>query len=92
MSRKNYDDATLVPDQNEPRALQTDGDEPLALADACKLFPHALLTVSILRAEATGGLAVPLRLWTPKANPKPWLIHWGASWQNSPISHLWSIS
>jgi hypothetical protein len=51
MSRKNYDDATLVPDQDEPRALQTD-DDPIPLADACKLFPRARLTVSTLRAEA----------------------------------------
>ena len=34
-------------------ALAVDDDEPITLAEACKLFPHAKLTTSTLRAEAT---------------------------------------
>jgi hypothetical protein len=30
-------------------------DEPITLAKACELFPHAKLTVSTLRAEAARG-------------------------------------
>jgi hypothetical protein len=30
-------------------------DDPITLAEACKLFPHAKLTVSTLRAEAARG-------------------------------------
>jgi hypothetical protein len=32
-----------------------DDSEPIPLADACRLFPHAKLTVSTLRAEAARG-------------------------------------
>jgi hypothetical protein len=37
-------------------------DEPIPLADACKLFPHARLTVSTLRAEADRGRLEIFRL------------------------------
>jgi hypothetical protein len=37
-------------------------DEPLPLADACRLFPRARLTVSTLRAEAGRGRLEIFRL------------------------------
>jgi hypothetical protein len=37
-------------------------DEPISLADACKLFPRARLTVSTLRAEADRGRLEIFRL------------------------------
>jgi hypothetical protein len=55
MPCKNHHEATLIRDQDEPRWLQIDDDEPITLADACKLFHHARLTVSTLRAEAARG-------------------------------------
>jgi hypothetical protein len=45
-----HDRATLVPDQREE--LRLEDDEPITLAEACKLFPRSKLTVSTLRAEA----------------------------------------
>jgi hypothetical protein len=45
-----HDRATLVADQREE--LRLEDDEPITLAEACKLFPRAKLTVSTLRAEA----------------------------------------
>ena len=36
-------------------ALAVDDDEPITLAEACKLFPHAKLTLSTLRAENERG-------------------------------------
>jgi hypothetical protein len=36
-------------------ALHLDDDEPITLAEACKLFPRAKLTVWTLRAEAQRG-------------------------------------
>jgi hypothetical protein len=47
------DRATLVADQREE--LRLEDDEPITLAEACKLFPRAKLTVSTLRAEAGRG-------------------------------------
>ena len=43
-----FEPATLVPAQ----VAGIDDDEPITLAEACKLFPRAKLTVSTLRAEA----------------------------------------
>src|SRR5580704_7829237 len=37
-------------------------DDPITLAEACKLFPHAKLTVSTLRAEAARGRLAIFRL------------------------------
>ena len=37
-------------------------DEPLPLAEACKLFPYARLTPSTLRSESTRGRLVIFRL------------------------------
>jgi hypothetical protein len=48
-----HDRATLVADQREE--LRLEDDEPITLAEACKLFPRAKLTVSTLRAEAGRG-------------------------------------
>jgi hypothetical protein len=45
-----YDRATLVPKHGELQYI--DDDEPITLAEACKLFPRAKLTPSTLRAEA----------------------------------------
>jgi hypothetical protein len=47
-------------------------DEPITLAEACKLFPRAKLTISTLRAEAARGRLDIFRLGkrdctTPKA-------------------------
>jgi hypothetical protein len=39
-----------------------DDDEPLPLADACKIYPQARLTVSTLRAEAARGRLKVFRL------------------------------
>jgi hypothetical protein len=36
-------------------ALHLDDDEPITLAEACKLFPRAKLTTSTLRAEHDRG-------------------------------------
>jgi hypothetical protein len=47
------DRPTLVPAQGELRLKDIDDDEPITLAEACKLFPRAKLTPSTLRAEAT---------------------------------------
>jgi hypothetical protein len=45
-----FEPATLVPAQVDLHGI--DDDEPITLAEACKLFPRAKLTVSTLRAEA----------------------------------------
>jgi hypothetical protein len=60
MVKSEFDRATLVPSQGELRATPVTGggmtdiaeDDPITLAEACKLFPRAKLTPSTLRAEA----------------------------------------
>jgi hypothetical protein len=47
------DRPTLVPARGELRLKDIDDDEPITLAEACKLFARAKLTPSTLRAEAT---------------------------------------
>jgi len=49
-STDEFEPATLVPAQVDLHGI--DDDEPITLAEACKLFPRAKLTVSTLRAEA----------------------------------------
>jgi hypothetical protein len=51
--RSDLNRATLVPAQGETWPI--DNDDPITLAEACKLFPRAHLTVSTLRAEARRG-------------------------------------
>lgn len=50
--KSDHDQATLVPDD----------DDPITLAEACKLFPLAHLTVSTLRAERDRGRLKIFRL------------------------------
>jgi hypothetical protein len=65
-----YDRATLVPAQGELRAVSKAvtverierADDPITLAEACKLFPRAQLTVSTLRAERDRGRLKIFRL------------------------------
>ena len=49
-STDEFQPATLVPAQVDLHGI--DDDEPITLAEACKLFPRAKLTPSTLRAEA----------------------------------------
>ena len=59
--KSEYDRATLVPAQGEPSSKEATAerieraDDPITLAEACKLFPRAHLTVSTLRAERDRG-------------------------------------
>ena len=43
--------ATLVPAQDQGAANTPSADDPITLAEACKLFPRAHFTPSTLRAE-----------------------------------------
>jgi hypothetical protein len=54
--------APLVPAQNQHAANTPSADDPITLAEACKLFPKARLTVSTLRAEHKRGRLEIFRL------------------------------
>jgi hypothetical protein len=54
-STDEFKPATLVPAQNQGAANTPSADDPITLAEACKLFPLARLTPSALRAERDRG-------------------------------------
>lgn len=54
--------ATMMPAQDQGAANTPSADDPITLAEACKLFPRAKLTVSTLRAEHSRGRLTIFRI------------------------------